>query len=617
MWRVAGAAVSVFFALPLLSFWRAPTTSVGLAAVLSALMAATLVRPASGLLVLAGLFPVAPAIAVLLGQPFTGEVLLLSFLTAAALNAALSPRAPDKTTLALPAVVLAASLISSAVLALSSLQMWQSEPRPFVDALLRHVTAGYFTDTGYSPLHEVLPWLEALALGVFAERIVRSVPNARRSLVRVFVFAGAALSASSAVRLAEVSLRRADPIGAAVGFLQRLRFNTYFPDVNAAGSIFALFLVAAIWLTWRRSRLWLPLAAALAIAVWLTGSRAAFGGVLGGLGVLWLGEYRPRLKTVVATGLMAGLALAVVTASTRRNASVAKASGFRVELMLAGFTLAAEHPMFGQGLNTFKAASNRVLPEEFKRRFAIAARGENAHNNYLQVLVELGIMGLIGFLALVAAPFRHIAVGWPSGPLAPETVALLGGVTAFLLSALLGHPLLDDNIRAVFFLALGVTTGLTASSTSARRAAATGFLAFVVLVVVASLPLRLDAQRRMEPLAGLVRGTSDVQSPLDGVSYRIAEPRSTWFLNGASGVVSVPLRARDDGVACLVDLAIDGSTAKRVNVTSAGWQATSLSLEPPSRPRSWRRLDIAVESGCTLLVGVPTERGFANPHTPD
>lgn len=611
MRRVLGAAASTIFALPLVGLWRDPGLSWPAATLLTVVAAATLARPATGLLVVAGLFPMAPALNLLLGTPAIAEPLLLTFLVAALLQGAVSARrAPLQ--LAAPALVLGATLVGWAVVALSARQLWTGDaPGALLQTVARDTAWSYFSPQDEaSVVRSVLPWLEAIALAVVAERIVRDAPGAGRRFVRMFVFAGAVLSASSAIRLAEISLRQEAPSVAALAVLRDVRLNAFYPDINAAGSIYALFAVAAVWLAVRRSRLWLAPAGLLLLAVWLAGSRAAFGGVVGGLGLTWFSASRPRIALVLGALVAAVAVLAVVAALGTRNASVFRAGGFRVEMTRAGLALAAERPLFGIGLDNFKAASLRHLPADFGQRFRWAARGENAHDNFLQILVELGLVGLLGFLWLIGTPFRSAASrGWIAPHAAPEATALAGGIAALLVSALLGHPLLDPHIRASFFLAVGLVTGMSvpAPAGSRTRPALAGL---AIGAIAIALPARMDAQRAMEPIAGFSRGAPEAPAPLDGVTYRVADPRSTWFLASTTRTVTLPLRARQDGIAdCRVSIAIDGRPAGQVVAGDAAWGATTLQLPPADRPRSWRRLDLTVEPArCTLLVGTLTQR---------
>src|SRR6185436_1236366 len=103
--------------------------------------------------------------------------------------------------------------------------------------------------------------------------------------------------------------------------------------------------------------------------------------------------------------------------------------------------------------------------------FPATAVGENAHNNFIQILAELGSFGLAGFLWLVAAflfaarkGVDRVEVRQAPEAAGPETGAdwtaaqlgLSGGVVAFLLSCLVSHPLLNTEVFWLFLLVTGV-----------------------------------------------------------------------------------------------------------------------------------------------------------------
>src|SRR5262249_20050857 len=138
---------------------------------------------------------------------------------------------------------------------------------------------------------------------------------------------------------------------------------------------------------------------------------------------------------------------------------------FGVRLHMAGIALrmTQQHPIFGIGLDQFRRGSQYFITPDFIARFPQAAVGENAHNNFLQILAELGAVGLIAFGWLLAPLARSIGRG------SMAFVALTGGVLAFLLTCLLGHPFLIVQVLWLFLLAVGCSTGLVPSVTSSSR----------------------------------------------------------------------------------------------------------------------------------------------------
>jgi O-antigen ligase len=73
----------------------------------------------------------------------------------------------------------------------------------------------------------------------------------------------------------------------------------------------------------------------------------------------------------------------------------------RTLIWSAGWELFREHPLLGVGANAFRLTVSRVLAEPI--RLDDPSPAPPAHNTFLSVLVEQGIVGLALFLALIVS----------------------------------------------------------------------------------------------------------------------------------------------------------------------------------------------------------------------
>ncbi len=109
---------------------------------------------------------------------------------------------------------------------------------------------------------------------------------------------------------------------------------------------------------------------------------------------------------------------------------------------------AAHRPLLGSGIGTFREAFDRYKGTTMKRLEAEGGRtADQAHNHYLGLLAERGVLGLAAFCLLVA-----LSLGAAGAALAPGTPAmgrvLIAGLAASVV-ALLAHGLLDDNLSLI------------------------------------------------------------------------------------------------------------------------------------------------------------------------
>ena len=614
-----GLVGCTLFALPIVATWRSPGVPPTLQSLSAALLLLTAVRPGWGLLAVAALLPVSPYLSAILGaevaSPAAAEILLAPFLLAAGVRAALGR--PQGTELVRPAVVLGGLIAIGGAVGLAERQQVTTWPLDFVRHLVDHLWAHYFADSAdFVAYHLAAWWIEGLALAALAERLIRSGSAGRTALV----WGGAAAAATSWLRLIQISWRRPEPFAAALGFLQTQRINTLFTDVNAAGSLYALCLVPAAWLAWRGggrrsgTRQWLrgagggAAAVVIALALWMTHSRAADAGALVALASAWLASRRPARRTAAAAvGLAAVLLIVFVAVSPPSEQQVSSGRSLGIRWKMAGIALqiTQEHPVFGIGLGEFRQASRAFVTPDVVTLFPETAVGENAHNNFLQILAELGIAGLLAFLWLLAAAARPLGRAWRLGRIDDLHLGLAGGVLAFLITCLAGHPFLTTEVLWVFLAALGVTAGLgPARPRPAVGAWSRRIAPAVTAAVLVAAPVRFWELRHQD-LHRVAIGVGPPSRDAGGAWYRMAAARSLWFVPSAARSVRIPLRVTDDSPSfCRVHVDLDGAPANIVDVTAAGWQYVDLPLDPARAPSSSHRVELRTdESECRLMVG--------------
>jgi O-antigen ligase len=184
---------------------------------------------------------------------------------------------------------------------------------------------------------------------------------------------------------------------------------------NELGALLAVAAVLATCLAVSRSssagaRL-IALAAALlsTLLVIMTESRGAMLGLTAAVLVTPFAAGRGRRAAAVGVALAAALSVAVwvttaAPAQTRERLTQPTSSGSgRVDLWTVGLRMVKDEPITGVGAGNFPVSSVHYLlqPGAIARDEFIVDHPKVTHNIYLQVLAELGVIGLALFLALI------------------------------------------------------------------------------------------------------------------------------------------------------------------------------------------------------------------------
>jgi O-antigen ligase len=435
------------------------------------------------------------------------------------------------------------------------------------------------------------------AAGLFAEGLLLMLavadlcggdPRRRREIARMLMIGAAAAASLNVIRIVAVAVAREEPWAAFLNYIAALRVNVHFSDLNAAGSYFAMALFVALGLTRGSRGLAVACAGLIASGLWISGSRTAFAAVLivavaWGARALWEGRHR-RLAVAALVLVCATSVLMWAYYPRDRNVSAPIAFQIRASLARGAMDMVRSEPLFGVGIGRFY-----VLSVDYTLRQYIQPR-ENAHNNYLQVLAELGVPGLMLFLALIVLALKeglHAARG------SPVVAGLVAGVGAYLLTCLGGHPLLVDAAAYPFWIAISLAATTATDETEKKHSdlekkhiGDTGHrgsmivIVGLVIAIAGSLPFRIARADEQANLEGASAGFSLWQREKDGSRYRWAGGRSSFFAPAAANAVVIPLRAGPAASSTVeVRIFIDRREADRVVLEPGGeWRRTRLLL---------------------------------------
>lgn len=161
------------------------------------------------------------------------------------------------------------------------------------------------------------------------------------------------------------------------------------------------------------------------------------------------GRLRAFTVAVVAILIIAGAALLMGGRLSPTRASEDRGSG-RLDIWRVAYTSWTEHPLLGIGAGNFQPESSRLLQEtpgvELSPNNPLLTTGIKVHDVYLENLVELGPLGLLGWLALIGYPAREVVrrIGWRAtdSPWTPIFPMLVGFASATIFLSITNNKIL-------------------------------------------------------------------------------------------------------------------------------------------------------------------------------
>lgn len=244
-----------------------------------------------------------------------------------------------------------------------------------------------------------------------------------------------------------------------------VRAEGLFTHPNQLGGFLALTIppVAALAVSERTP--WLRVAAyglasAALLGLVLTYSRGAWVGT--GAGLLALLPALRRGSWILPGAVLVG-AFATSGAVLERLGSITDADSdpavtSRFDIMWASLDLVADNPFLGVGLGNFQAAYGNLMVQNLPLLSYSLGVPPQAHNLFVNLAAEVGLVGLLAFVAMLAVTLFKVLRVYRTGSAQMRTLAL--GMAAGLLATLV-HNLVDVTVyqgfvAILFFSYLGI-----------------------------------------------------------------------------------------------------------------------------------------------------------------
>ncbi len=228
-----------------------------------------------------------------------------------------------------------------------------------------------------------------------------------------------------------------------------------YPNDFAAWMLIFIFPVGTYLLfckkEWLKSSFAAVIFVVLLYSLILTKVRGAWASLIGALGALAL--LKPKTIGIILLIILI-LGAVLVHKELVPYAMNLTSINARETIWQAGWTIFKEHPIIGNGVNTFFNKFKMARQDEDRGK-----KGSYAHNCYLQMACDTGLFGLLAFLLFVAAvllkSFRSLRSAKD-----PFLYSLILGISLGLVAFLL-HSAVDTNLyslplAALFWLSAGV-----------------------------------------------------------------------------------------------------------------------------------------------------------------
>lgn len=192
------------------------------------------------------------------------------------------------------------------------------------------------------------------------------------------------------------------------------------------------------------------------LALYATKSYGGWLGLFGALVFIWLNVKIPRQRLKYL--LLFAFLIIILSLFESQSAKFGRlfifdtrtSSSTRSEIWRASILMIKEHPIFGIGLGNFEASYRENIPRiAFPPLEWLVVK---PHNLYLNLYLEMGILGFLSFIYLLFLFFKK---SWPlrQDPLIKFTIA---GMLAILLHGLVDTPYFKNDLSVLFWIIIAV-----------------------------------------------------------------------------------------------------------------------------------------------------------------
>jgi O-antigen ligase len=170
--------------------------------------------------------------------------------------------------------------------------------------------------------------------------------------------------------------------------------------------------------------------------------------------LLWAFPVVVALAVLIAPRPIIKRAESIINAATERAAAETEGPPeFRVDIWRTTLRIARDYPITGIGVH-----NTRYLYDQYKDKTSVESQVPHAHNNYIQLVVERGLVGLAAFAYFIYALMK-LFVGGYRGARSPAGRVLglagIGATVGFLVEGFFEYTFGDYEIMAIIYALAG------------------------------------------------------------------------------------------------------------------------------------------------------------------
>lgn len=308
-------------------------------------------------------------------------------------------------------------------------------------------------------------------------------------------------------------------------FLIRKRIFSLFGWPNLFAGFLLLTLPMSLGLAYSEKResraAWLAVSGLLGTCLVLTLSMGAWiAAVISIIAIAWLARPNKRGANPLHFVAIAALLLAMIwvgslIAARRARPYINSSTHSRAVYVQGSANIIRRYPLQGTGIGTFGISYRALMPREDSEGQHSAI---HAHNTFLQVASELGLIGLALFVWMLRPMLAFVVSAAREMKRRPLLFGVASGVLAFFVHSVLEQTFYEGATAPFWWIAVGILTG-GFSSQRANSNKAT--------IRSPRIDLRMPALLFTAALSIVVfrLGMSDVCAAIGGLKGYLNEPR--------------------------------------------------------------------------------------------